>query len=133
MLAQAESIAQSLGGSRSGGGYVCRCPLPSHGKRRGDRNPSLSISDGETALLVRCHGGCDTADVLAELRQRGLLTDGFNDVSRSRRSAPVLTMPSSTHLPLWLADSVQRRERPRYGSGTKLSRCPVRSSSASMI
>ena len=32
-----------------------------------DRQPSLSITDAESRVLVKCHGGCDTDDVLAEL------------------------------------------------------------------
>jgi hypothetical protein len=51
------------------------CPLPSHGKGRGDRNPSLRIGDGDTQLLVRCYAGCDARNVLDELRRRGLLDD----------------------------------------------------------
>jgi hypothetical protein len=29
----AADIARALGGWRSGKGYICRCPVPSHGKR----------------------------------------------------------------------------------------------------
>ena len=32
-----------------------------------DRNPSLSIKSGDTAVLINCHGGCDPADVMAAL------------------------------------------------------------------
>lgn len=32
-----------------------------------DRNPSLSITDTESRILVHCHAGCDTAAVLAAL------------------------------------------------------------------
>jgi hypothetical protein len=35
----------------------------------------LSLRDGDDGLLARCWGGCDTRDVLRELRQRGLLDD----------------------------------------------------------
>jgi Toprim domain len=76
-LKSAAHIARSLGGTPSAGGFVCRCPLPSHGAGRGDRNPSLSIRDGENGLLlVRCHAGCDTSEVIAEFRRRGLLLIG---------------------------------------------------------
>ena len=43
MSDSAASIARALGGKRSGRGYVCRYPVPSHG--RGDRSPSLSVAD----------------------------------------------------------------------------------------
>ena len=81
MRDRAASIARALGGHRSGNGYLCRCPVPSHGKGRGDRNPSLSISDGDQRVLVHCFGGCDPLDVLDELRHRGFL---FDNVSRPR-------------------------------------------------
>jgi hypothetical protein len=59
----------------AGGGFLVPCPVPSHGKGRGDRSPSLQISDGERRLLVHCFSGCDPRDVLKELRRRGLLED----------------------------------------------------------
>lgn len=50
--------------------YLAACPLGTHGKGRGDVNPSLSLTetpDGE--LLVKCHAGCDSREVLQELRR----------------------------------------------------------------
>jgi hypothetical protein len=70
----AEAIFRALGGSRHGEGFVVRCPVPGHGQGRGDRRPSLSIRDGDGHLLVRCHAGCNSFDVLRELRRFGLLT-----------------------------------------------------------
>jgi putative DNA primase/helicase len=54
---------------------MVRCPVPSHGNGKGDRNPSLMIRDGDKPgrVLVRCYAGCEATDVLAELRRRGLL------------------------------------------------------------
>jgi len=77
----AREIALALGGRRAAqrladGSYLVPCPVPSHGKGRGDRNPSLQIKDGASRVLVRCHAGCDVRDVLDELRRRGLLDDG---------------------------------------------------------
>ena len=47
-------------------------PLP----RGQDKNPSLSLTDGNDGkLLVRCHKGCTFDDVMAALRSRGLLED----------------------------------------------------------
>ncbi len=72
-MSNAETIARTLGGRPSGRGWICRCPVPGHGNGKGDRNPSLSIADGDTALLVKCFAGCDSRDVLDELRRQGLL------------------------------------------------------------
>jgi hypothetical protein len=71
----AAEIARRLGGAvRHGRGWLARCPVPGHGQGRGDRNPSMSLADGEGGrLLVRCFAGCDPRDILAELRNRGLI------------------------------------------------------------
>jgi hypothetical protein len=65
----AAAIAAALGEPRREGCvWRCRCPL--HGGR------SLTLRDGDAGrVLVTCWGGCDRLDVLAELRQRGLLGD----------------------------------------------------------
>jgi len=47
----------------TGGGRQRSVQCPAHE----DRQPSLSITDAETRVLVRCHRGCDTDDVLATL------------------------------------------------------------------
>ena len=71
----AQDIAFALGGRRAqrlaDGSYLTRCPLPSHGKGRGDRNPSLSLCDGERGLLVYCFAGCDARDILDAVRGKG--------------------------------------------------------------
>jgi putative DNA primase/helicase len=68
---RAASIAAALGGRREGANWRCVCPV--HGGR------SLSLSDGRGGrLLAYCHCGCDFLDIIAELRDRGLL-DGSGD------------------------------------------------------
>ncbi len=69
----AATIAKSLGGRKAGDGYLVPCPVPGHGKGLGDRNPSLSIRNGERGLLIYCHAGCSVRDVHFELRICGLL------------------------------------------------------------
>ena len=64
---KAETIATALGGRKSGGGWMARCPA------HDDREPSLSIRKGDDGkVLVRCHAGCDQERVIAVLRSRGL-------------------------------------------------------------
>lgn len=91
MLHDLRSIARACGHAQpNGNGYLCSCPVPSHGKGRGDRNPSLSIAVGDNgSLLARCFTGCDARDVLLELRKRGLLEDRQDDRPRPR---PALTI-----------------------------------------
>lgn len=71
----ARDIANALGNARRlpDGGFIASCPVPGHGRGCGDQNPSLSLRDGTTGLLVHCFGGCDANDVFAGLRRRGLI------------------------------------------------------------
>ena len=46
---------------------MCRCPVPSHGKRRGDLRPSLGVSDGREGLVVHCFAGCRAAEIFRAL------------------------------------------------------------------
>ena len=74
---QAEQIAKALGNAKKvNGSWLASCPLPTHGQGNGDKNPSLSISDGPDGKpLFKCHGGCDQHDVFAAIRDYGLLPD----------------------------------------------------------
>jgi hypothetical protein len=63
----AREIVTALGGHWHGRHGMVRCPT------HDDRSPSLSVADGEDRLLVKCFAGCDARDVLAALRERGLL------------------------------------------------------------
>jgi hypothetical protein len=69
---RARDIAIALAGKKIGdGAYLCRCPCLSH--KRGDRNPSLSVRDGDSGrLLLHCFAGDSYDDVAAALRAKGL-------------------------------------------------------------
>lgn len=67
MNGDAATIAKILGGKPEGGGYLCSCPVKGHGKGRGDRRPSLSVSDGKRALVFHCFAGCKPRDIIAAL------------------------------------------------------------------
>ena len=50
------------------GSWKARCPVPGHGRGRGDVNPSLSVKEGEDArVLIHCHTGCSPEAVVAAL------------------------------------------------------------------
>ncbi len=74
---QAEQIAKALGNAkRVGKGWLASCPLPTHGQGHGDKNPSLSISDGEDGKpLFKCHSGCDQHELFHAIRDYGLLPE----------------------------------------------------------
>ncbi len=60
VLERAESVR------KAGSGWLVRCPLPDHGQGRGDRNPSVSVSEGDDGrVLVSCKAGCATEAVVA--------------------------------------------------------------------
>jgi hypothetical protein len=65
MLGSAHAVAQILGGRREGRGYLCHCPVKTHGKQRGDKRPSLSVNDGDKGVILHCFAGCDPRDVIA--------------------------------------------------------------------
>ena len=74
---QAEQIAKSLGNAkRANGQWVASCPVPSHGKGNGDKNPSLSVHiDDEGKPLFHCHGGCTQESVFQTIRDMQLLPE----------------------------------------------------------
>ena len=74
---QAEQIAQALGNAKqANGSWLASCPVQSHGKGNGDKNPSLSITETQDGkYLFHCHGGCDQQDVFNAIKDRGLLPE----------------------------------------------------------
>ena len=71
----AQQIATTLGNAKKvGNGYLASCPVPHHGQGNGDKNPSLSVTDGEDGnILFKCHGGCDQHSVFSTIKEMGLL------------------------------------------------------------
>jgi len=97
---QAEQIAKALGNAkRVGKGWLASCPLPGHGQGHGDKNPSLSISDGDDGKpLFKCHSGCDQHEVFAAIRDYGLLPDiEIRDPLASIKPLPALQAPVLEH------------------------------------
>jgi hypothetical protein len=53
---------------QEGDGYKASCPVPTHGRGRGDRYPSLSIcTDTEGNVLLRCFANCVSEAVVDAL------------------------------------------------------------------
>jgi hypothetical protein len=103
MSESAADIAKALGGKRSGRGYICRCPCSNHGKGNGDRNPSLSIADGNERLLVKCFAGCDARDILDALQQQGLLERGQGSAGHQLllESLEAVAKPDPEAIAIW--------------------------------
>lgn len=74
----AETIRQALrcdnpscACNRTGGNVHC----PAHD----DSNPSLSVTEKDGKVLVKCHGGCSQERVIAALKEKGLWPSGAGD------------------------------------------------------
>lgn len=61
-----------------GGGYRAQCPA------HPDQHPSLSVTNGDGAVAINCHAGCDTEDVAHAL---GLTMSDLFDSDRPRKSS----------------------------------------------
>ena len=70
--ATARQVFAILGGRRiNHQSFICHCPCGLHA--RGDRNPSLSVRDGDRGrLLLHCFAGDSYDDVAAALRAKGI-------------------------------------------------------------
>src|SRR5438105_12317657 len=67
VMTPAEMLTTRLGGRWYAQRYgACRCPAHE------DRNPSLTLRDGDRGILVKCHGGCDGQAVIDELKRRNV-------------------------------------------------------------
>ena len=79
----AQELTAALGGRWHGSYGTARCPAHE------DRNPSLQISDGETAVLLKCHAGCENRGIIEVIKSRGL----WGGESRDFRCAPKFVAP----------------------------------------
>ena len=62
-LTDIQEVLQRFEGVKASGGgqYMARCPC------HDDRRQSLSIGTGEKGVVLKCHAGCDTGDILASV------------------------------------------------------------------
>ena len=79
---------------QTSGGWQACCPA------HDDKKPSLSIADGNTATVLRCHAGCKTSEILASLDL------GYKDISHQWKpsktngtAAPPIYNPKSESPP----------------------------------
>ena len=80
----AEGIAHALGGARLSGPGVWSARCPCHD----DKHASLSIGDkSEGGVWVKCHAGCNSTNVRAELARRGLWPASGKSAPASREAA----------------------------------------------
>ncbi|HEY9678868.1 MAG TPA: toprim domain-containing protein [Drouetiella sp.] len=79
----AAAIADSLDATKSGDGYLSRCPA------HDDSTPSLSIKQSNERVLLKCFGGCSQHSVIDALRKMNLWSvqssDGTQDFRKVAR------------------------------------------------
>jgi hypothetical protein len=68
-MTDARAVALALGARQQGNGWMARCVV------HDDRSPSMSIKDGDLPgrVLFKCFAGCQSSDIVTELRRRGIL------------------------------------------------------------
>ncbi len=77
-MALTELLPKLKGVRRNGRGWMALCPAHE------DRNQSLSVREQGDKILLYCHGGCRTEDILSAI---GLaITDLFHDAGASLSS-----------------------------------------------
>ncbi len=87
----AREITKAARGQWHGSYGTARCPA------HNDRHPSLSITERDGKLLVKCFAGCDQAAVWNALKGMGLVGhDDHERLSRRRGISPARTRPSDT-------------------------------------
>jgi archaellum biogenesis ATPase FlaH len=84
---------------QNGAGWTARCPGPNH--KHGDRNPSLSIKEGDDGkILVYCHTGCDLEQICEAIgwKVSDLFSENNNGNHRSdaKTSAPAASEPKGS-------------------------------------
>jgi len=77
---QAAELAERLQDVRkTGSGYSAQCPA------HPDKNVSLSITDGRTGALIKCHAGCEAPAVCSALGLK--VSDLFNSTGSGHKNA----------------------------------------------
>lgn len=95
MARRMNALLERLEGVRQAGeGYKARCPASTHGRGRGDLNPSLSIGAGTNGnILIKCFAGCETETVLAAL---GLTMEDLFEVRNGQAKTELDSVPPKT-------------------------------------
>ena len=99
-------LERAEGVRRVGSGWMVSCPLQGHGRGYGDRNPSVSITEGDDSrALVNCQAGCQTEDIVAEwgltmadLFERGNEHGGGRSYTSRKQRQPINRPPWRTTL-----------------------------------
>ena len=112
MKARAADVARLLGGRPEGMGFLCRCPVQTHGKRRGDLRPSLCVSDGRAGLVVHCFAGCRPGQIFRALNS---FAPGL-EAAEKKENKPAIPYRKATRTTSELARKLWRSALPVAGT-----------------
>ena len=107
-----EALVSMLEGvKKTGQGWKARCPAHE------DRDPSLSVREGDRGILVKCWAGCQLTDICSALgiRVRDLFYDANSHPDWKQvqdRQAKQKQQKAVAHLEGWIIDA--RREAGRF-------------------
>lgn len=62
-----EFLGYLQGVRKTGTGHTAKCPA------HDDKHASLSVSEGNKGILVKCHAGCDTNSVLQAIDRKSVV------------------------------------------------------------
>ena len=95
-MRSAQDIFKIRGGIRIAGGYLCHCWGPIH--KRGDRNPSLQVSDNPGKLPgLFCHTGCEWKDLVSHPIMQGTISN----IQSSDRHGTFFLENGNNRIPEW--------------------------------
>lgn len=118
--AAGKRIVEDLGGHWHDGKGMCRCPA------HGDRTPSLSVRVGDISLLFHCFAGCNTLDILHELRAMRLAVPVYGSAAVPVTSDPAEDRIRARARQLWdEARSIRDGIADRYLLGRGLTARPA--------
>lgn len=113
VLEKAEGIREA------NSGWLVSCPLPDHGQGRGDKNPSVSVTEGDDGrALVKCNAGCGTEEIVSTW---GLsMSDLFENPNGHRGGYIVGRKKEFGHTPSSNAATLQRCTLEDYAEAKRL-------------
>jgi hypothetical protein len=117
-MMDARALTNALGGHWHGNYGSCRCPCHE------DKNPSLTIRDGDHTLLFKCHAGCDSRAIVDRLRDRRLLNGEYKPKPNGKTTVRVIasyTYADENGATLFVVDRLEpkgfRQRRPDGNGG----------------
>ena len=80
---------------KDGDGWRASCPVPGHGRGRGDQDPSFAVKETNGRVLINCFAGCEPEEIvgalglsMADLFDKPLGKENYNGQGEKRVGDP---------------------------------------------